>query len=282
MPITTEIEPAAIREHYDRLSPLYERFWGEHVHHGFWRDGESPAGAQVKLVEELARRAGISRGARVLDVGSGLGGPACWLARQRECSVHGITLSPVQAKAGTRRAKAQGLEARVVFEVHDANELDFPAESFDVVWTVECSEHLFDKADFFRRCARVLRPGGKLAVAAWLARSSSPEGEQRVRRISRAMLCPSLGSLQDYTGWIQASGFERIVAEDVAADVAKTWIVAAAILRRPEVKLLLRAGNAATREFARAFSEMREAYALGAMGYGFLVAHKPSEASFDA
>src|SRR3954468_14084158 len=95
----------AIRDHYDRLSPFYARFWGEHIHHGLWQDGESPAEAQQKLVEELAQRAGIPHATRVLDVGCGMGGSAFWLARELGCSVFGITLSPVQVAIATKRAR---------------------------------------------------------------------------------------------------------------------------------------------------------------------------------
>jgi len=75
----------AIRSHYDRLSILYWWLWGEHIHHGFWRNGESPHQAQVRLIEELAERTQIRRGAKVLDVGCGLGGSSFWLAHELGC-----------------------------------------------------------------------------------------------------------------------------------------------------------------------------------------------------
>src|SRR5262249_33214826 len=79
-----------IREHYDPLSALYSALWGEHIHHGYWEDHESPAVAQAQLVARLADRAKVPHGARVVDVGCGLGGSAFWLARHRDCSVTGI------------------------------------------------------------------------------------------------------------------------------------------------------------------------------------------------
>lgn len=66
-----------IREHYDRVSVYHRAFWGEHIHHGYWENGESPAMTQVKLVERLAARARMPHGARVLDVGCGWGGQHC-------------------------------------------------------------------------------------------------------------------------------------------------------------------------------------------------------------
>lgn len=77
-----------VRKHYDRLSFLYRMFWGEHLHHGYWNGGETPEQAQIQLMEQLARRAAIPRGANVFDIGCGVGGSALWLAEQYECRVN--------------------------------------------------------------------------------------------------------------------------------------------------------------------------------------------------
>src|SRR5260370_338774 len=136
----------AVREHYDLLSWFYRALWGEHIHHGYWEDGESDAQAQVKLIERLASRAGIERGSRVLDVGCGIGGSSLWLADNLHCSVLGLTISPVQAQMATQKARSLGLSSLTRFEVIDARALPFPQRSFDAVWVIECSEHLPDKA----------------------------------------------------------------------------------------------------------------------------------------
>jgi tocopherol O-methyltransferase len=187
----------AIRNHYDQLSFFYRLFWGDHIHHGYWEDDEAPPAAQENLIARLAERAAILRGSQVLDVGCGLGGSSFWLARHLGCSVQGITISPAQCAMASTRAREEGLAERVSFAVVDANELGLPSESFDVVWVIECSEHLTDKAGFLRRAARVLRPGGRLALCAWLANEGNgPPG--LVAEVCRAMLCPSLASMGDY------------------------------------------------------------------------------------
>lgn len=265
-----------IREHYDRLSVFYRALWGDHIHHGYWEDGESPAAAQVKLVERLAERAGIPRGGRVLDVGCGVGGSSLWLAREFECSILGLTISPVQAAMATEAAAAEGLGGLVRFEVSDANHLDPGPEKFDVVWVVECSEHLADKARFIARCARTLKPGGALALCAWLsADGPAPASHERlVRDVCRGMLCPSLASLSDYTGWMRQGGLERIEAEDITRHVRETWARCAALARRKEVRVFLGVSDARTRRFVEAFSAIRRAYEAGAMAYGMFTARK--------
>lgn len=266
----------AVRDHYDRLSGHYRALWGEHIHHGYWEDGESPSGAQVKLVERLAARARIPRGGRVLDVGCGVGGPAIWLARNLGCSVLGVTISPVQARMAAERARAEGLSRLARFEVADANRLDFGAESFDAVWVIECSEHLADKARFVESCARALKPGGVLALCAWLrAGEDAPPGHARlVAEVCRGMLCPHLASMTEYQGWMRRCGFAQVEAEDITRRVEQTWGRCAELVSRPEVRAALRLTDRRTRRFVASFAAIRRAYRTGAMAYGVFTARK--------
>lgn len=81
-----------VREHYDRLSGYYHRFWGEHIHHGYWDEGETwpAARAQERLIEVLAQRASLSEGDAALDIGCGLGGFTCWLPSSKTAFVSPI------------------------------------------------------------------------------------------------------------------------------------------------------------------------------------------------
>lgn len=201
-------QSTVVRSHYDRLSIFYRWLWGEHIHHGFWRDGESPREAQVALVKELANRAAMPTGATVLDVGCGLGGSAFWLAENRRCSVLGITISPVQKRLAEKRSHSLGLSDRVKFLLKDVNELDFAPESFDVIWNIECTEHLADKSKFFGDSARLLRRAGRLALCAWIRKDSDGEGEL-IAQICSGMLCPSLATLEQYRQWMNENGLSE-------------------------------------------------------------------------
>ena len=267
----------AVREHYDRVSVYYRAFWGEHIHHGYWEDGESPAAAQVKLVELLAARAHIRRGGRVLDVGCGLGGPAFWLARHLGCRVLGITISPVQVAMATAKAHAERLVDRVHFAVMDANQLALLPESFDAVWIIECSEHLFDKPRFIETCARLLRPGGVLALCAWLVAADlrSVAQARLIAEVASGMLCLSLASRRDYVSWIWAGGFAHVEAEDLTQRVEPTWVYGTALVRHPAVRALLWVSDVHLQRFVATFEAMRRAYAEGAMAYGLFTAWKP-------
>lgn len=267
-----------IREHYDRLSFLYRMFWGEHLHHGYWDGEETVPQAQIQLMARLAERAGIPRGASVLDIGCGLGGSAFWLAENLDCQVRGMTISPVQARMANKKAKALGIGDRVQFVVTDANQWEPEPESVDVIWIMESSEHFKDKKRFFERCASALKPGGLLTVCAWLRRDGPmPEDEQKlVAIIAKAMLSASLGSLSDYRTWMVESGLTVTAADDITRHVERTWSHCTRIGERPAVKFLVRFTGAATRRFVESFPLMMQAYAQGAMAFGLFVAKKPS------
>ena len=272
------VEIDHIRRHYDRLSFLYRLLWGEHLHHGYWENNESAPRAQIQLMERLVERAGVPRGARVLDIGCGLGGSAMWLAEHFDCDVTGITISPVQARMAASRAKSRGLTQRVRFQVRDANEWQPEPACVDVVWIMESSEHFRDKRMFFEHCARALAPGGVLAVCAWLRRDGPlRESEQPlVNTIAKAMLSASLDSLSNYERWMRDAGLNVTVAQDITRHVEPTWSHCSRIGDNPAVRLFLPLMGEHTRRFVRSFPLMQQAYAQGAMAFGLFVARKPS------
>ena len=229
-----------VRQHYDLVTPFYWLLWGRHIHHGLWDAQESPAQAQQQLTETLAREAGIRGGETVLDVGCGMGGSSIHLARTFGCRVTGITLSPLQRFWASSAARWNRVAGNTEFRCSDAEKADFPPESFDVVWSIECTEHLYDKARFFRRAAAWLRPGGRMAICAWLAGEALEDQEQRapgVRRLRR-FLCPSLGTCGDYRQWMTDAGLTVERDHDWTVRVAQTWEICQRRVRRSGVRWL--------------------------------------------
>ena len=271
-----KVDISEVRKHYDRLSRFYRMLWGEHLHHGYWENGESIERAQIQLMERLAERAQIPRGACVLDIGCGLGGSAFWLADEYDCHVTGLTISPVQARMATKKANAKRLSDRVQFQVTDANTWEPEPESVDAVWIMESSEHFRDKKNFFARCASVLKPNGILAVCAWLRgeQSSSATQQELVATIGEAMFSASLDTLSQYAAWMREAGLEVETAIDITKHVAPTWEHCFRMARRLKLNWLVNFADRPTRRFVRSFPLMMEAYATGAMAFGLFVARK--------
>ncbi len=122
----------------------------------------------------LAEAASITSDDRVIDVGSGLGGPARYLARARHCRVVGVDLTQELCDVAADLTRRVGLSDRVEIHQGDALALPFPDGSFDVAWTQHVSMNIADKVGFFAEMRRVLRPGGRLAFFDLLSGPEQP------------------------------------------------------------------------------------------------------------
>jgi SAM-dependent methyltransferase len=124
--------------------------------------------------ERLARLAGLTQGLRVLDVGGGLGGPARTLAARFGCLVTVIDPTISYVLAGRALTARLGLADRVSHLPGDALALPVDPGSFDVVWTQNSGMNIADKERLYASLARVLPPGGLLAMQEPMAGPVTP------------------------------------------------------------------------------------------------------------
>jgi len=117
-----------------------------------------------KATLELARRMRPSPASRVLDIGSGLGGPARTLAEAYGCAVTGIDLTPAFCAAAATLSGWVGLGDQVDFRQGDATALPFADNSFDAAMTIHVAMNIAAKDRMYAEARRVIRPGGVFAV----------------------------------------------------------------------------------------------------------------------
>jgi SAM-dependent methyltransferase len=122
----------------------------------------------------LAQEADIRASDHVLDVGSGLGGPARTLAASFSCQVTGLDLSPEFCRVAQRFTERVGLADRVRFQHGSATDMPFGDRSFDVVWMHNVGMNIPDKESLYREIYRVLRPGGRLVFSEYMAGPEQP------------------------------------------------------------------------------------------------------------
>lgn len=112
--------------------------------------------------KDLAELAAFKPGTRVLDVGSGLGGPARFLAVTYGCDVTGVDLMPEFCAVASELSRRTGLAERTRFRQGNATALSFDDGAFDCVWTIQAQMNIPDKRRLYSEIARVLRVGGQL------------------------------------------------------------------------------------------------------------------------
>ena len=271
-----DVAKGVIRNHYDIITPFYRLFWGPHIHHGYWEADESSQRAQIQLTERLAKVAKISPSSTVYDIGCGMGGSSVWLARNLNCQVTGVTLSPVQRFYASSAATLRGVRPRPKFLRSDAETIEFDRESADVLWSIECTEHFFDKPAFFRKAATWLKPNGRFALCAWLAGEPplTPQQIDLTRQVCRGMFCPSLGTASDYCRWFEDSGLKVTYQAIWTKQVERTWEICLDRVQKTHIRQLAKIFGANHVLFLDHFQAILDAYRTGAMEYGCFVAEK--------
>jgi len=131
-------------------------------------------GGQRPATIRLAELVGFTGTERVLDVGSGLGGPSRYLAWHYGCRVSGVDLTAEFVRMAEMLTRLTRLTDKADFRHGNALELPFEDMSFDVVWSQNAAMNIADRDRLYREMARVLKPGGKLALQEVAAGSAGP------------------------------------------------------------------------------------------------------------
>jgi tocopherol O-methyltransferase len=169
-----------------------------------------------------------------------------------------------------------GVRPRPRFLRHDAEVIEFPAESADVVWSIECTEHFFNKPMFFKKAGTWLKPGGRFALCAWLA-GNAPLTEQQIaltRKVCHGMFCPSLGTQEDYCQWFEDAGLKVTYQSLWTKQVERTWEICLDRVQRTRIRSLAKLVGANHVLFLDHFQAILDAYRSGAMEYGCFIAER--------
>ncbi len=118
----------------------------------------------LEATKELAEALKLNVGQSLLDIGSGLGGPARYLAAVHRVHVTGIDLTPTFIRISEYLSERAGLQDETTFRQGDAADLPFTDEAFDVCWTQHVAMNIEDKPRMYRGIHRVLKTAGQLAI----------------------------------------------------------------------------------------------------------------------
>jgi ubiquinone/menaquinone biosynthesis C-methylase UbiE len=192
-------------EYHDSMVAMLELIWGD----GFMAPGGEGNVAKMVAGLDLAGR-------RVLDLGCGIGGPACILAGQYGAHVVGTDLEPPLIERARRRAAELGLCDRTEFEVVTPGPLEFADASFDLVVSSGGVTQTADKLGTFRECGRVLAPGGTLSCYDWMKSAGEYSADMRhwfeMEGLTYAMETP-----EGQEATLREAGFDEVSVVDGSA-----------------------------------------------------------------
>ena len=217
-----------VREHY-RATGLAERLKAALA--AFGPEQERLAPAQLGALDqfhtrglaataELARLAGITADLLVLDVGSGIGGPARFLAATHGCPVTGVDLSEPFVEAARYLTGRTGQADRVSFQAANALDLPFDEGEFDVALLQHVAMNIVDRSRLYAEIRRVLKKGGRFATHDVVSNGYEPHYPVPwARTPATSFLLTSMATREA----IEPAGFQTRVWQD-DSEAAKAWI----------------------------------------------------------
>jgi SAM-dependent methyltransferase len=169
---------------------------------------------------DLANLVGISADMSVLDVGSGVGGPARFLAAAYGCRVLGVDLSEPFVDAARYLTERTGQSGRVSFECASALELPFEADRFDAVFLQHVAMNIADRGRLYGEIRRVLKAGGRFATFDVVLLDGEPIYPVPWARTPATSFLLTAAATREA---IESSGFRTLAWQD-DTESARAWI----------------------------------------------------------
>lgn len=252
-------------EYHDNMVTMLELIWGD----GYMAPGGP--GNVAKLLE------GTDPGGKlILDIGSGLGGPALEMVRTHGAQVVGIDLEAPLIRLASRAAREAGLQEHCMFQQVAPGPLPFPDASFDIVVSSGAVTQTEDKESIFAEIQRVLRPGGFFTCYEWMSSGEKPSDELRYW-IELEGLTYAFQTLEDYGRQLDAAGFVQVRTKDASdwyrAEARREYELIQGELYERMVELL---GQSDADHFVKDWRAMVVVCDSGEMRQGYCRGQKPA------
>lgn len=214
-----------VDSYYDLATEFYEWGWGTSFHFATRFRDETFRQSILRHEYYLAGKLGVNKGAKVLDCGCGVGGPARNIHRFTSADVTALTLNQFQVDRGNVLCKKEGCSDMVRLVQGDFMKLPFEDNSFDAVFAIESTCHAPDRNGVYKEILRVLKPGGKFACYEWCLTDKYDKDNAIHRKVKKDIEVgdglPDMCHTSVCTKALKDSGFTIIEARDVALDTGK-------------------------------------------------------------
>lgn len=216
-----------ISAHYDLNNDFFGSFLDPTMTYSsayFYKDGLSLEEAQLAKYERLCQQLHLKPGDHVLEIGSGWGANAIYMAKKYGCKVTSLTISEEQQKMALERVEAEGLAHRVNILLKDYRQME---GTFDKIVSVEMLEAVgfsFYEA-YFKKCHELLKKNGILALQVITSPDSRFESLKKgvdwiQKHIFPGSLLPSIAAINKAVN--QTGDLTMIDLKDFGLDYGKT------------------------------------------------------------
>ncbi len=171
----------------------------------------------LEAVDALADALAIGTNTKVIDLCSGMGGPARYLATTRGCAVHGVDLNQSRVDGASELTDRVGLSDRVTFSQADICALPMDDAGFDCAISQEAFLHIENREALLAQCRRVLKPGGKLGFTDWIAGPGL--SDEHKLRFANTFAASRIVSTSEYRNLLPNADFEI----DEMIDLSGQW-----------------------------------------------------------
>lgn len=270
------------QEYYnsDDADNFYFHIWGgEDIHVGLYQDDkEDISVASQRTVATMASHIiDIQPDSRIIDLGSGYGGAARWLARKYDCHVTCINLSEAQNERNRKLSEAAGMSDKI--DVHDASFEDIPCENnrFDLVWSQDSILHSGDRARVMDEIDRVLQPGGEIIFTDPMQADDCPPGV--LQPVLDRIHLDTLGSFAYYKEQAERLGWEVVTIDDLTPQLVNHYTRVREELKVRRSELEAYVSSAYIDRMVQGLGHWIEAGNQGYLAWGIMHFQKPVSAT---
>jgi len=223
---------------------------------------------------------GLDKSVHVLDIGSGIGGPARYIAAKSGCTITGVELQEDICVAGQElTARVPGLADRVSFKVGDiismSKEGKIAAESFDHVMSLLVFLHIPDRTSLLKACYDAMKPGGTFIIEDFAAKPGKAFTEQEKSWLLDVVSAPNVSTPETYAKDLEAAGFVDIELVDLSG-IWQKWTKARHVLYRESEEETVKTQGKDVFESRVKFYEVIDKLFAGNLGGLRITGRKPS------
>ncbi len=212
---------------------FYYTIWGgEDIHIGtYTSEDDTIFEASRRTVENMAGHCSLNEDCYVLDVGAGYGGAARYIAKTYGCRVVALNLSETENERNREMSRDQGLDHLIEVVDGSFEDVPFPDDTFDVVWSQDAMLHSGDREKVIREVGRVLRHGGEFVFTDPMKSDDCPKDV--LQPILDRINLSTLGSPAFYRVTCRNHGFAEEAFQDYSHQLPTHY---ARVLRELEEK----------------------------------------------